>query len=195
MTRQRSIACLLLIVALAALAPASGRAQDYPSRPIRLIITTPAGGLVDVMGRILTDELGARLGQPIVGLRYSNVYGPGEDHKGKFASMIHQLAKQMRAGKRPRIFTAGEQEFFERKGFKEIPKRCKPCRDARKSKRSNSDGNGGNGYHANGNGYGNGGHANGYGGGNGFAGSNGVAARADPLIDQWKRETAHEEEA
>ncbi|HQY89016.1 MAG TPA: NAD-dependent epimerase/dehydratase family protein, partial [Tepidisphaeraceae bacterium] len=50
-----------------------------------------------------------RLDQPIVGLRYSNVYGPGEDHKGKLASMIHQLARQMREGKRPRIFKAGEQ--------------------------------------------------------------------------------------
>ena len=46
---------------------------------------------------------------PIVGLRYSNVYGPGEDHKGKLASMIHQLAKQMRAGRRPRIFDPGTQ--------------------------------------------------------------------------------------
>lgn len=52
----------------------------------------------------------AKLPQPIVGLRYFNVYGPGEDHKGKFASMIHQLAKQMRQGKRPRIFTAGQQK-------------------------------------------------------------------------------------
>src|SRR5207248_4810955 len=51
-----------------------------------------------------------RLAHPIVGLRYFNVYGPGEAHKGKFASMIHQLAKQMRGGKRPRIFTAGEQK-------------------------------------------------------------------------------------
>jgi ADP-L-glycero-D-manno-heptose 6-epimerase len=50
------------------------------------------------------------LAHPIVGLKYSNVYGPGEAHKGKFASMIHQLAKQMREGKRPRIFTAGEQK-------------------------------------------------------------------------------------
>lgn len=50
-----------------------------------------------------------KLSHPIVGLRYSNVYGPGEDHKGKLASMIHQLARQMRAGKRPRIFAAGEQ--------------------------------------------------------------------------------------
>lgn len=47
--------------------------------------------------------------KPIIALRYFNVYGPGEDHKGKFASMIHQLAKQMRAGKRPRIFTDGKQ--------------------------------------------------------------------------------------
>ncbi len=51
-----------------------------------------------------------RLSHPIVGLRYSNVYGPGEDHKGKFASMIHQLARQMRAGNRPRLFTAGQQK-------------------------------------------------------------------------------------
>jgi len=58
----------------------------------------------------LADRYRARLKQPIVGLRYFNVYGPGEDHKGKFASMIHQLAKQVRAGKRPRIFTAGEQK-------------------------------------------------------------------------------------
>jgi ADP-L-glycero-D-manno-heptose 6-epimerase len=51
-----------------------------------------------------------RLAHPIVALRYSNVYGPGEDHKGKLASMVHQLARQMRAGQRPRIFTAGQQK-------------------------------------------------------------------------------------
>lgn len=51
----------------------------------------------------------SRLKHPIIGLRYSNVYGPGEAHKGKLASMIYQLAKQMRAGQRPRVFRAGEQ--------------------------------------------------------------------------------------
>ncbi len=45
----------------------------------------------------------------IVGLRYFNVYGPGETHKGAASSMIYQLAKQIRAGKRPRIFKCGEQ--------------------------------------------------------------------------------------
>jgi len=51
----------------------------------------------------------SKLPHPIVALRYSNVYGPGESHKGKLASMIYQLASQMRSGHRPRIFTPGEQ--------------------------------------------------------------------------------------
>lgn len=45
----------------------------------------------------------------IVGLRYFNVFGPGEWFKGAAASMIYQLARQMLAGKRPRIFKWGEQ--------------------------------------------------------------------------------------
>ncbi|MDE2491060.1 MAG: ADP-glyceromanno-heptose 6-epimerase [Elusimicrobia bacterium] len=44
-----------------------------------------------------------------VGLRYFNVFGPREAHKGKYASMIWQLSLQMKAGKRPRIFEFGEQ--------------------------------------------------------------------------------------
>jgi len=36
----------------------------------------------------------------------------------------------------PFVFTAGEQEFYERKGFKEEPKRCKNCREARKTRRN-----------------------------------------------------------
>lgn len=45
----------------------------------------------------------------IVGLRYCNVYGPGERRKGERATMIYQLARQMKAG-RPRIFKWGEQK-------------------------------------------------------------------------------------
>lgn len=46
----------------------------------------------------------------VVGLRYSNVYGPREKHKGNMASMIYQLAQQISSGKNPRIFKDGEQE-------------------------------------------------------------------------------------
>ena len=45
----------------------------------------------------------------IVGLRYFNVYGPREAHKGVPASMVYHLSKQMKAGQRPRIFKHGEQ--------------------------------------------------------------------------------------
>ena len=45
----------------------------------------------------------------IVGLRYFNVFGPGEARKGKMASMAYQLTQQCLAGKRPRLFVDGSQ--------------------------------------------------------------------------------------
>ncbi len=45
----------------------------------------------------------------VVGLRYFNVFGPGEARKGKMASMVYQLARQMLEGKRPRLFADGTQ--------------------------------------------------------------------------------------
>jgi len=45
----------------------------------------------------------------VVGLRYCNVYGPGEMYKGRRASMIWQLTQQMLSGN-PRIFEFGEQQ-------------------------------------------------------------------------------------
>ncbi|OGW79838.1 MAG: ADP-glyceromanno-heptose 6-epimerase [Omnitrophica bacterium RIFCSPLOWO2_12_FULL_44_17] len=45
----------------------------------------------------------------IVGLRYFNVFGQREQFKGPAASMIYQLAEQIRSGKRPRIFHDGHQ--------------------------------------------------------------------------------------
>lgn len=45
----------------------------------------------------------------IVGLRYFNVFGPGEQFKKHMASMVYQLAMQMLDGKRPRIFAPGTQ--------------------------------------------------------------------------------------
>jgi len=46
----------------------------------------------------------------VTGLRYFNVYGPGESHKGTTASMILQLYNQIKMGKRPRLFKHGEQQ-------------------------------------------------------------------------------------
>src|SRR5262245_22962913 len=54
------------VLALLAVTPTPVRGEDYPSRSIRLIITTPAGSLVDVLGRMFAEDLGARLGQSLV---------------------------------------------------------------------------------------------------------------------------------
>ena len=45
----------------------------------------------------------------VVGLRYFNVYGPGEFHKKKAASMVYQLYLQVASDRNPRIFKWGEQ--------------------------------------------------------------------------------------
>ncbi|MGE5212888.1 MAG: ADP-glyceromanno-heptose 6-epimerase [Nitrospirota bacterium] len=63
-----------------------------------------------IMDNIATHAAAASHGWIIVGLRYFNVYGPREAHKGVPASMIYHLAQQIKAGKRPRIFKHGEQK-------------------------------------------------------------------------------------
>ncbi len=45
----------------------------------------------------------------VIGLRYSNVYGPGESHKGQAKSMIAQIYEQMLNGN-PKLFRWGEQK-------------------------------------------------------------------------------------
>jgi tripartite-type tricarboxylate transporter receptor subunit TctC len=66
MPSRRALSVYLLAGFVLSLTSAISRADDYPSRPIRLIITTPAGSLVDVLGRLYAQELSERLGQPIV---------------------------------------------------------------------------------------------------------------------------------
>src|SRR5580658_1140325 len=63
---RRLVIGQLVFAALLLCAPFGARADDYPSRPIHLIITTPAGSLVDVLGRPDAEAMSARLGQPIV---------------------------------------------------------------------------------------------------------------------------------
>ena len=46
----------------------------------------------------------------IVGLRYFNVFGQREKYKGKAASMVYHLGKQMKERKNPRLFKFGEQK-------------------------------------------------------------------------------------
>jgi ADP-L-glycero-D-manno-heptose 6-epimerase len=63
-----------------------------------------------VMDNIATREAMDATDWIVIGLRYFNVYGPREAHKGVPASMVYHLSKQMKAGQRPRIFKQGEQK-------------------------------------------------------------------------------------
>ncbi len=63
--------------------------------------------LENLAARYLQDPEHA--GWKLSAVRYFNVYGPGEAHKGAMASMIYQLYLQMKAGKQPRVFKHGEQ--------------------------------------------------------------------------------------
>src|SRR5213075_2061468 len=65
--------------------------------------------------KVIMDNLATRVAAEnrdwiIIGLRYFNVYGPREAHKGVPASMVYHLSKQMKGGHRPRIFKHGEQK-------------------------------------------------------------------------------------
>jgi tripartite-type tricarboxylate transporter receptor subunit TctC len=44
----------------------AARAQDYPSRPVRLIVGFPASGLTDILARLLGQSLSERLGQQFI---------------------------------------------------------------------------------------------------------------------------------
>jgi len=50
----------------AALLACAAQAQNYPTKPIRLVVTYPPGGGADVMARLIAPKLGELLGQPVV---------------------------------------------------------------------------------------------------------------------------------
>ena len=54
------------IAACAILAVLPVRADAWPDRPIKFVMTAPAGSSIDVLGRAIADKLGPRLGQTIV---------------------------------------------------------------------------------------------------------------------------------
>ena len=62
---KRSAAVLLVFFALMAGAPPA-RAQEFPSKPVRLVVPFPPGGPLDIAGRLIGKELQDRWGQPVI---------------------------------------------------------------------------------------------------------------------------------
>jgi tripartite-type tricarboxylate transporter receptor subunit TctC len=66
MRSTKGFIAAVLFAATSMLAPSDALANDYPSRPIRLLHGFAAGGAADTLSRIIADGLSKRLGQPIV---------------------------------------------------------------------------------------------------------------------------------
>ena len=94
---------------------ASSAATYGPATEASMESNGAAPANVYAFSKVIMDNIARRAAVEspdwiIVGLRYFNVYGPREAHKGVPASMVYHLAQQMKAGQRPRIFKHGEQK-------------------------------------------------------------------------------------
>lgn len=65
MTRFKALLRAMAIVPIAMAGTSAAMAQDYPSKPISMIVTWNAGGSTDVIARLLAEPLGKELGQPV----------------------------------------------------------------------------------------------------------------------------------
>jgi len=68
-TRARATCCALAVVLMSALILAAlpARAQDYPVKPVRVVIAFGPGGIADTIGRLVGQKLSDRFGQPVIG--------------------------------------------------------------------------------------------------------------------------------
>jgi tripartite-type tricarboxylate transporter receptor subunit TctC len=57
---------LRLAIAIAAIGSPAASAQQYPAKPVRMININAPGGPIDILGRVVSERLAARLGQPFI---------------------------------------------------------------------------------------------------------------------------------
>jgi tripartite-type tricarboxylate transporter receptor subunit TctC len=76
MTRinRRNAIAMAALLGMAGIWSGTGYAQDYPAKPIKLIIPYAAGGITDVVHRVIADAASQKLGQPII---VENLTGAG----------------------------------------------------------------------------------------------------------------------
>src|SRR5262249_60367818 len=81
------------LLGLAGFGPAT--AQDYPNRPITLVVPFPPGGSTTIVARIVADKLAESLGQQIV---VDNPGGAGGTIGPKAVSRSHPHGRPTRPG-------------------------------------------------------------------------------------------------
>src|SRR6266704_3327277 len=63
---KRTVAVLSALLALAAGARTPALSQEFPSKPVRLVVPFPPGGPLDISGRLIGKELQHRWGHPVI---------------------------------------------------------------------------------------------------------------------------------
>ena len=66
MQRRNWIAAAAALLAVSPFWASNAVAQTWPTRPIKLVVPFPPGGLIDNMARLVAPKLALELGQPIV---------------------------------------------------------------------------------------------------------------------------------
>jgi tripartite-type tricarboxylate transporter receptor subunit TctC len=114
MTVLRVLVCCALMVLAAA---AEGRAQTWPSRPVKLIVPTGPGAATDVMARLLADGVSRTLGQAMV----------VENLAGASGILAHQSAARAAPDGHTLLFTNTSGMAINLISFKQLP--YDPTRD------------------------------------------------------------------
>ncbi len=65
-TARMYLAATLALASASAIVPSTAAAQDYPSRPARIVLGFAPGGVADLTSRLLAQQLGERTGQPFL---------------------------------------------------------------------------------------------------------------------------------
>lgn len=55
-----------IVLAIAFMAVGTAHAQNYPSKPVRIVVPYAAGGAVDVVGRLISPKMAEAFGQPVL---------------------------------------------------------------------------------------------------------------------------------
>jgi tripartite-type tricarboxylate transporter receptor subunit TctC len=72
--RALAICAALMVPGAALFAPGGALAQQYPNKPVKIIVPFPAGGVTDIAGRLIAQRLSEKLGQQFF---IENVAGAG----------------------------------------------------------------------------------------------------------------------
>ena len=81
--KRRLGATLLAVFALSLLVTKGTQAQSYPSKPISLVLGQTAGGSVDIIARLIGQQLTERMGQPVI---VENKVGAGGNIAAEFVA-------------------------------------------------------------------------------------------------------------